>query len=174
MGPRPAYAAGEPGEHSLDVAGKGEHITRQDLRALAKAAGLRPAEIDEMIDRTLAVVADWYGLAVANGVDPQLAAPRGQSGGVEAKRGGSVSLALGHEAGHEYASHCRCQEWRSSSGSSIRLHAWRAWGQSPVMARAWGQHRPAPQPHHRQGQGKASQSTDGRAPRDAQDRLWVE
>ncbi|MEZ5218527.1 MAG: type II toxin-antitoxin system HipA family toxin [Ilumatobacteraceae bacterium] len=74
MGPRPAYAASEPGEHYLDVAGKGKQITRQDLRGLARASGLRPAEIDEMIDRTMDVVANWSEWAVANGVDPQLAA----------------------------------------------------------------------------------------------------
>ncbi len=74
MGPRPAYAAGEPGEHYLDVAGKGNHITRQDLLGLAKASGLRTAEIDEMIDRTMAVVAGWPERAGANAVDPTLIA----------------------------------------------------------------------------------------------------
>lgn len=74
MGPRPVYAASEPGGHYLDIAGKGSRISRQDLHSLSKASGLRTAEIDEMVDRTTALLSEWPERAVANGVDPQLVA----------------------------------------------------------------------------------------------------
>ncbi len=68
LGPRPAYLADAPGEHYLDVAGKGKDITRDDLRSLSTAAGVKPAAIDQMIDAALAAVAQWPALAAANGV----------------------------------------------------------------------------------------------------------
>lgn len=68
MGPRPAYLADAPGEHYLDVAGKGKDITRDDLRSLSTASGVKPADIDQMIDAALAAVAQWPALAAANGV----------------------------------------------------------------------------------------------------------
>jgi serine/threonine-protein kinase HipA len=68
MGPRPAYLADAPGEHYLDVAGKGKDITRDDLRSLSAAAGVKPADVDQMIDAALAAVAQWPALAAANGV----------------------------------------------------------------------------------------------------------
>jgi serine/threonine-protein kinase HipA len=72
MGPRPAYAGAEPGEHYLDVAGKGKDITRADLVGLSKSSGLRPAVIDEMIDAVLDAVDGWADMAAANGVDERL------------------------------------------------------------------------------------------------------
>ncbi len=73
MGPRPAYLGADPGEHYLDVAGKGKDITRQDLAGLAKAAGLKPVVVEEMIDRTLAAVDRWPELSISNSVDPEVA-----------------------------------------------------------------------------------------------------
>ena len=70
MGPRPVHLAAGPGEHSLDVAGKGKDIARQDLLGLGPAAGLKPAVIDDMVDAALAAVADWPSLATANGGCP--------------------------------------------------------------------------------------------------------
>lgn len=72
MGPRPAFLADGPGEHYLDVAGKGTGITRPDLRGLSTAAGIRPNDIDEMVDAALAAVATWPALAAANGVPLQV------------------------------------------------------------------------------------------------------
>ncbi len=73
MGPRPAYVASGPGEHYLDVAGKGKDITRQDLVGLSTAAGLKPAVIDEMVDAALAAIDAWPALSAANGIDPEVA-----------------------------------------------------------------------------------------------------
>ena len=73
MGPRPAHAGAAPGEHYLDVGGKGKDITRQDLLGLAKAAGLKPVAVDEMIDMTLDAVAEWSSLADGNGVESGIA-----------------------------------------------------------------------------------------------------
>jgi serine/threonine-protein kinase HipA len=74
MGPRPAYVGAGPGEHYLDVAGKGKNITRADLVGLSKASGLKPSVIDAMIDAVLAAVAQWPAMATANGVDAALVA----------------------------------------------------------------------------------------------------
>lgn len=68
MGPRPVHLAGAPGEHYLDVAGKGFGITRSDLLGLHKPAGLKPADIDEMVDASLAALGRWGELAGPNGV----------------------------------------------------------------------------------------------------------
>lgn len=68
MGPRPEFVGAGPGEHYLDVAGKGTGISRQDLRGLAKPSGLKPAEIDEIVDRAVAATESWPTLATANGV----------------------------------------------------------------------------------------------------------
>ena len=73
MGPRPVYVGAHPGEHYLDVAGKGKDITRQDLGGLTKAAGLKLVVVEEMIDSALAAVAQWPELSVSNGVDPEVA-----------------------------------------------------------------------------------------------------
>lgn len=73
MGPRPAHLGADPGEHYLDVAGKGKDITRQDLVGLTKAAGLKRVSVEEMIDSALAAVAQWPELSVSNGVDPEVA-----------------------------------------------------------------------------------------------------
>ncbi len=73
MGPRPAYLGSDPGEHCLDVAGKGKDITRQDLTGLAKAAGLKPVVVEEMIDRTLAAVNQWPELSISSSADPEVA-----------------------------------------------------------------------------------------------------
>lgn len=74
MGPRPEFVGAGPGEHYLDVAGKGTNISREDLRSLtaAAAAGLKLGDIDEMIDRTLTAVGSWEQAAVAHGVDSKL------------------------------------------------------------------------------------------------------
>jgi len=72
MGPRPTYIGAGPGEHYLDVAGKGKDITRADLVGLSKSSGLKPAVIDEMIDTVLVAVAEWTAKAIANGVDAEL------------------------------------------------------------------------------------------------------
>ena len=72
MGPRPTYLADGPGEHYLDVAGKGKDITREDLRGLSTAAGVKPNDIDEMIDGALEAVARWASLATTNGVPHQV------------------------------------------------------------------------------------------------------
>jgi serine/threonine-protein kinase HipA len=69
MGPRPVHAAADPGEHCLDVAGKGKDITRGDLRTLAKSAGMKPAEIDDIVDAALAATGRFPELAARNGVD---------------------------------------------------------------------------------------------------------
>ena len=78
MGPRPAYAEAEPGEHYLDVAGKGKDITRADLVGLSKSAGLKPSAIDEMIDAVLVAVDQWADMATANGVDAELVVAAGK------------------------------------------------------------------------------------------------
>ena len=72
MGPRPAYAATGPGEHYLDVAGKGAYITRADLVGLHKSAGLKPVEVEEMVDAAVAAVTHWPRLSASNGVDPEV------------------------------------------------------------------------------------------------------
>lgn len=69
MGPRPAHLAAGPGEHYLDVAGKGRDITRADLRGLSAAAGLKPATIDDIVDAALETVGHWRSKAAENGVD---------------------------------------------------------------------------------------------------------
>jgi serine/threonine-protein kinase HipA len=74
MGPRPAFVGAGPGEHYLDVAGKGKDISRQDLRGLAKPAGLKPAAVDEMVDAAIATVRSWPAVAFSNGVDDRVAA----------------------------------------------------------------------------------------------------
>ena len=68
MGPRPAFLASEPGEHYLDIAGKGKGISRADLRSLSDAAGLAPSDVDDMIDAALTAIEDWPELAATNGV----------------------------------------------------------------------------------------------------------
>lgn len=73
MGPRPGHVDAGPGEHYLDVAGKGKDITRQDLAGLTKAAGLKLVVVEEMIDSALAAVAEWLRLSVSNGVDSEIA-----------------------------------------------------------------------------------------------------
>ncbi|MEI2639213.1 MAG: type II toxin-antitoxin system HipA family toxin [Microthrixaceae bacterium] len=72
MGPRPVFNAASVGEHYLDVAGKGTDITRQDLHRLHKAAGLKEAEVSDMIDAALAATEQWPELAIANGVDAEI------------------------------------------------------------------------------------------------------
>jgi serine/threonine-protein kinase HipA len=72
MGPRPEFVGVGPGEHYLDVAGKGTNISRKDLRSLTAAAGLKLGDIDEMIDRTLTAVGSWEQAAAAHGVDSKL------------------------------------------------------------------------------------------------------
>lgn len=72
MGPRPAHVDAGPGEHYLDVAGKGAGITRHDLAGLNKAAGLKPAVVEEMIDAALDAVAEWPTLSASNGVDREV------------------------------------------------------------------------------------------------------
>lgn len=66
MGPRPTFLADAPGEHYLDVAGKGKDITREDLRSLSSAAGIKPGVIDDAIEATLHAVARWPDLASSN------------------------------------------------------------------------------------------------------------
>lgn len=73
MDPRPAHLDADPGEHYLDVAGKGKDITRKDLLGLTTAAGLKANVVEEMIDSALAAVAQWPEMSVSNGVDPELA-----------------------------------------------------------------------------------------------------
>lgn len=68
MGPRPAHLAKEPGEHYLDIAGKGARIDREDIHSLAAAAGLQTSQIDDIIDQALDAVTGWPDLAAANGV----------------------------------------------------------------------------------------------------------
>lgn len=68
MGPRPTHAPDGPGEHYMDVAGKGAHITRGDLHSLAGPADLTTDAIDEMIDKAVAAVAAWPQYAADNGV----------------------------------------------------------------------------------------------------------
>lgn len=72
MGPRPTWIGAGPGEHYLDVMGRRRDITRQHLMSLAKACGLKPSAVDEMIDATLAAVAHWPDLAAANGVSDEV------------------------------------------------------------------------------------------------------
>ena len=68
MGPRPDFVGGGPGEHYLDVAGKGTDITRSDLRRLSKPSGLKDSEIDEIVDAAIVATNSWAALALANGV----------------------------------------------------------------------------------------------------------
>lgn len=49
------FSDGPGGEHSLDVAGKGNGITRGDLIQLATKAGIRADHADETLDRTSTV-----------------------------------------------------------------------------------------------------------------------
>jgi hypothetical protein len=74
MGPRPTFNAAGAGEHYLDGAGKGADITRKDLLGLHKAAGLKEAEVSDMIDAALAAVGDWSALATINGVAADIVA----------------------------------------------------------------------------------------------------
>jgi len=69
MGPRPISSATEPGEHYLDIAGKGKDITRADLQTLKKSSGMKASEIDEIVDAALEVTGQWPELAARNGVD---------------------------------------------------------------------------------------------------------
>ncbi|MBS1836097.1 MAG: type II toxin-antitoxin system HipA family toxin [Actinobacteria bacterium] len=70
LGPRPTFAAVDPGEHYLDVAGKGAYITRDDLVGLHKPAGLEPHVVADMVDEAVAAVEEWPTVADRNGVDP--------------------------------------------------------------------------------------------------------
>ena len=72
MGPQPTYLAHAPGEHELDIGGKGKGIRREDLHKLAGPAGISTDEIDEMVDITLDVVASWPAAASTNGVSDEL------------------------------------------------------------------------------------------------------
>ena len=72
MGPRPTYLVDEPGEHYLDIAGKGAGIRRQDFHELARPGNLKTSQIDDMIDLALSTVESWAELATANGVSEQL------------------------------------------------------------------------------------------------------
>ncbi len=72
MGPRPEHLADQPGEHYLDIGGKGKGISREDLHGLARPASISTNDIDEMVDTTLEVVASWPSLADANGVSHEL------------------------------------------------------------------------------------------------------
>ena len=69
LGPRPTFAAAGPGEHYLDVAGKGASITRHDLVGLHKPAGLKPHVVADMVDEAVAAVNEWPTVADRNGVD---------------------------------------------------------------------------------------------------------
>ena len=69
MGPRPAFVGTGPGEHYLDVAGKGAAISSADLRSLAKSAGMKPRDIDDLVDAAIAATGHWPELAAHNGVD---------------------------------------------------------------------------------------------------------
>ncbi len=72
MGPRPTWIGAGPGEHYLDVMGRGRDITRQHLRLLAKSCALKPSAADKMIDATLVAVAQWPDLAALNGVSDEV------------------------------------------------------------------------------------------------------
>jgi serine/threonine-protein kinase HipA len=72
MGPRPAYLGDTPGEHYLDVGGKGTNITREDLQRLATAAGTTSHRIGDMVDQALAAISAWPELAATNGVGAEL------------------------------------------------------------------------------------------------------
>jgi serine/threonine-protein kinase HipA len=74
MGWRPSWDAAGPREHYLDVAGRRTGVRRVDLHGLAKAGGIAVAEIDEMTDACLEVVATWQDWAGANGVDAEVVA----------------------------------------------------------------------------------------------------
>ncbi len=75
LGPRPDHMADDPGEHYLDVAGKGARIGRHDLHSLAGAAQLHPHQIDNLVDEALTAIDQWAALAVVNGVtDERIAA----------------------------------------------------------------------------------------------------
>lgn len=69
LGPRPTFAVAGPGEHYLDVAGKGASITRDDLVGLHKPAGLEPHVVADMVDEAVAAVDEWPTVADRNGVD---------------------------------------------------------------------------------------------------------
>lgn len=69
LGPRPTFAVAGPGEHYLDVAGKGASITRHDLVGLHKPAGLEPHVVADMVDEAVAAVDEWPTVADRNGVD---------------------------------------------------------------------------------------------------------
>ena len=69
LGPRPTFAAAGPGEHYLDVAGKGASITRDDLVGLHEPAGLEPHVVADMVDEAVAAVDEWPTVADRNGVD---------------------------------------------------------------------------------------------------------
>lgn len=64
-----AAAAAGPGEHYLDVAGKGASITRDDLVGLHEPADLEPHVVADMVDEALAAVDEWPTVADRNGVD---------------------------------------------------------------------------------------------------------
>lgn len=73
----PAYdltwSAGAGGEHATAVAGKGRDVTRDDLLALARPAGLSVRAAGEVIDTVCDAVGGWPGFAHASGVDEMTA-----------------------------------------------------------------------------------------------------
>lgn len=74
MGPQPMFVGQNPGEHYLDIAGKGRDIGRTDLLSLAKPAGLAPPDIDEIIRDVHHALEHWPDLASHNGVEEALIA----------------------------------------------------------------------------------------------------
>lgn len=78
MGPRggwrlaPAYdltfSTGPGGEHYLDVAGEARRPTRAGVDSLAERHGLGRRAVDEMVERSLAALADWDAIAAERGV----------------------------------------------------------------------------------------------------------
>lgn len=62
------YSPGPGGEHSTSVLGKGRNIEHEDLIELGKSADLTETESAQVIERTMAAIADWNQIARDNGV----------------------------------------------------------------------------------------------------------
>ena len=56
------------GRHQMSLNGKRDGFEREDLRALARVAGIKPGPANALIDRVLAAVRRWPGFAERAGV----------------------------------------------------------------------------------------------------------
>jgi serine/threonine-protein kinase HipA len=58
--------------HQMSINGKREHIEREDLLALAAAAGMKSAQANDMLDRVIAAFRGWPETAASTGVPEEV------------------------------------------------------------------------------------------------------